>query len=70
MTTTYELWQHKVSGEVYAVAHDCKTISAAAGPLHSSEWDAALTGDFDDDPEVREDLTNDSSSYKLVLIPE
>lgn len=67
MSPIYQLWRHVRSGDVYAVATDPDTtIVAAAGPLHHSEQEAALAGDFDDDPDVRDDLAEHSDEYGLV----
>jgi hypothetical protein len=54
MATTFQTWRHKISGELYAVAFERDELFAASGPLHYSEAEAALAGNFDDDPEVRE----------------
>jgi len=62
----YQLWQHMTSGEVYVVQTDYGMLLAAAGPLDYTEHAQALSGDFDDDPDVREDLTNHPDQYRLV----
>jgi hypothetical protein len=67
------LWQHKVSGEVYAVRYILDDdyylhVMQAAGPLHYSEYDAALNG-FDDDPDLAEEIDQHQLAYRELEQP-
>jgi hypothetical protein len=61
----YQIWQHNVSGECYAVLVVGGIVMGASGPLHHSDLDAALAGNWDNDEEVRHDLANHPDDYTL-----
>lgn len=61
-----QLWQHSTSGEKYVVVVDTDgVVVQATGPLHHSEIDTALRGDFDSNPELVDDLNADTDSYMV-----
>lgn len=67
------LWQHKKSGDVYAVRYEFDDdfylhVMQAAGPLHHSEFDAALDG-FEDDPELAEVIDLHQFDYRELQQP-
>jgi hypothetical protein len=63
----YQLWMHKKSGETYVVeiAGNGKVFKAN-GPLHYSEEDAALDGDFDNDEDTRLWIEANQDDFNLV----
>jgi hypothetical protein len=50
--TTYELWEHGQSGEVFAVRLNGQRITGCRGPLFSNQVHAAKLREhpYDDDP--------------------
>lgn len=60
-----ELWQHKRSGEVYAVEIVNGRVINACGPLHHSEIAAAKQGDTNWDADVTEDIQQHQGEYKI-----
>lgn len=59
-TVRNTIWRHRHSGERYAVRlNEEGNLIAAAGPLHYLEIDHALAGDYDDDPPLREWITDE-----------
>ena len=62
-----QIWAHIASGEKYAVEIDGNDqVVGAAGPLHYSEIDQAIAGDWDADRDVTEDIKADADSYRDV----
>lgn len=62
---TIQLWQHKTSGEKWAVEVDGNgQVLNACGPLHHSEVGAALAGNVNWDAETTEDIRNDADSFR------
>lgn len=65
--STYQIWQHKRSGECYAVALSAiGAVKWASGPLHHSEHAAALEGDWDNDQELADDLSVTDGDYVIA----
>lgn len=65
--TTIQLWQHTASGEKYAARADRDgNILNATGPLHHSEIEAAMSGNFDGDIDTIEDLTQNRELYTMI----
>lgn len=68
-----EYWQHKTSGEIYAVMVDYNeygpVVSAACGPLPQNEVRAELLDspyfEYDNDPEVADGLEHDEAAYQV-----
>jgi hypothetical protein len=61
-----ELWQHRASGEVYAVQLDEQSqVTAAAGPLQSDEHQATIAGEFDGRPGLAEEINESREQYEL-----
>jgi hypothetical protein len=61
-----ELWQHRTSGEVYALQLDEHSrVIAAAGPLQPDEHQAALAEEFDGKPGLAEDIDRARDDYAL-----
>jgi hypothetical protein len=63
------LWQHKTSGETFAVRYIIDAdyylhVMQAAGPFHYSELDAARCGDWDDDPDLAEHIDRRQLEYR------
>ncbi len=65
LTPRTELWRHRQSGEVYAVRVLGSEVLEAAGPLHHTEQRGALTGGFDGDPDVTEDIREAAGDFVL-----
>lgn len=62
---TIQLWQHKSSGETWAVeVSEAGKVLNACGPLHHSEFDAALAGEVDWDVEATEDIRADADNFR------
>ena len=61
-----QLWQDKTSGERYVVTvNESGKVIDATGPLHHSEIDRAMGGDFDSSPELVEDLNTYADNYRV-----
>jgi hypothetical protein len=69
------LWQHKTSGEIYALVYvvaadgECVHVQQAAGPFHYSELDAARCGDWDDEPDLAEYIDQHQFDYRELEQP-
>lgn len=62
-----QIWQHKTSGEKFAVVLVDGILSEAAGPLHWREVEAIRAGEpFDSDVEVAADLLATQDEYKIA----
>lgn len=67
-----EYWQHRKSGEVYAVLVDYQdtgpVVKAACGPLEYTEINLDLLAspyfEFNTDPELAEDLEHRAEEYR------
>lgn len=65
--TQRQIWQHKVSGEQYAVIYVDGLLSEAAGPLHYNEVEAIKDGEyFENDVEIAAELLMHEDDYDLV----
>ena len=64
---TNQYWQHKTSGEVYAVQFENGEVFSACGPLHHSEVTSENLKDwnFNNEIELAEDLHNHQEDYRL-----
>jgi hypothetical protein len=66
--TKIQIWRHSKSGEDFVVkVDDGGQAIEAAGPLHHSEVEAALKGDFDTDPEMVADMNEHGENYVLFF---
>jgi hypothetical protein len=69
------LWQHKTSGEIYAVRYsvaadgECVHVQQAAGPFHYSELDAARCGDWDDEIGLAQYIDQHQFDYRELEQP-
>lgn len=63
-----QYWQHKITGEIFAVQAENKEVISACGPLHYSEVTAANLApwNFNDDPELTEELNLTYDEYKVI----
>ena len=61
-----ELWQHRTSGEVFAVELDAQgQATAAAGPLPPSEHQATIADQFDGRPGLADEINRARDQYEL-----
>lgn len=66
---TNQYWQHKTSGDTYAVQVDeSGAVVGACGPLYFRERTQENIDDFNfnNDQEVADDLNDDQDSYRLA----
>jgi hypothetical protein len=68
LVTTYQLWRHQRSNEVWAVRLEYDMVSGVAGPLSA---DAATVAelpshDYDDDPDQAEWLLRYQEEFQLI----
>jgi hypothetical protein len=63
-----QYWQHKTSGEIFAVQVEDKKVIFSCGPLHYSEATAANLNpwNFNDDPEQTEMLNLTFDEYRVI----
>lgn len=66
-----QIWQHKTSGESYAVLIEDDTVIAANGPLNYTDVEAIQAGETDIDfggewVELGEDIQAHEEEYRLV----
>lgn len=68
LVTTYQLWRHQRSNEVWAVRLEYDMVSGVAGPLNAEAATlAALPGhDYDDDPDQAEWLLRYQEEFQLI----
>ncbi len=65
MTTTYQYWNHKRSGETYAVGIENNKVVEACGPLHYSDVQEYKPEEYEWDYELAEDINGDQESYSM-----
>lgn len=60
-------WRHRASGEIFAVKWQCDHCAEACGPLHYLDVrrDNLEDWDFENDPELAEDIGRFSDDYDL-----
>jgi hypothetical protein len=68
------LWQNKNTGQVFYVRYviDCDGyvhIMQAAGPLHYDQYDAALSGDIEDNPVLARVIDHTQTYYHELQQP-
>lgn len=63
-----QYWKHNTSGEVYAVQTKNSYVHSACGPLHHREVtpENLETWNFNNDPELADDLDSNQADYHLV----
>ena len=64
-----QLWQHKRTGEVYAVEVDGATVTGACGPLDYIEQRADMLDQMPYDPELGRELDAAQADYVLTRQP-
>lgn len=63
--TVSQIWQHRTSGELFAIEIGECVVTGAAGPLSYSEHAAVRVGDWTSDPKMADDINADQDSYLL-----
>ena len=65
-----QLWNHKTSGESYAVEFDNGTVTEANGPLLHSEIPSVMRQGFvpNPDPETTEWINENQEEFILVQV--
>lgn len=64
-----QLWRHRKSGDLYVIrlgGDNEPVVVDATGPLHHSEVDTALRGDFDSDPELADWINENGDDFDWV----
>lgn len=63
---TRQLWQHNSSGDVFVVEVDeSGKVKAACGPLHYTEFEAAVSKGFENEPADAKWLEETKESWHL-----
>jgi hypothetical protein len=68
LVTTYQLWRHQHSNEVWAVRLEHNMVTGVCGPLPPdlSTTDALPFHDYDDDPDQAEWLLRYQEEFSLI----
>ena len=63
-----QIWQHRTSGEWFAVITHEGVVTSAIGPLHHSELEPVTTDDIatNSDQELADALVDDQDSYNWI----
>jgi len=67
---TLQLWNHKISGESYAVEFDNGNVTEANGPLHYSEIPEVMASGFvpNPDPDTAEWINENQEEFYLAQV--